>query len=306
MSQLKPCLQTEKIIPLPFTTESNAIAQEWRGDMWLLINQPGKQQTQLLNIKQDYEIKEIASLPIVASSLCSSKEHLIVTGANSDGNPLILALDANGNRVWEYIVKDIKPITWPVVAYRTELVLAWQQIPERIEMGFLNINSSKLKITSPIAVENPPARIISWKNLIWASWFEQGKIHITDLVENNKQIISCKDLNVGDYSVGQSGEGTYYGWIKGKKAYWLLPASQSPGSIILENDANGTFNLISGGEPLIWVQTSKPDIDKTLVWTSTLIIPGKDPFLVEDYVFTVAWWQQKVVLVKQSMVLLLQ
>lgn len=303
MSHTNACLHMEKVIPLPVAVESHALAQEWGGDLWLLINQPGNQQTQLLKISSSHEVEIIAALPIMAASMTSCDQQLIVTGSNAQGQSLIIGLDANGQLRWEYRFSGPQPTTWPIAACGPMPVIVWQQTPDRIETGLLDSKSGSLHRKPAIDVGTPPARMYSWKNRVWGAWAEQEGIHVVDLVEGGQRVVLTDGVYATEFSVGQSSEGAYFGWTTRNQACWLLPNTPSPNSVVIENLAGGTISLISGGMPLMWIQKSKQSIDEGLEWESTLTLADRRPHTVDGYVFTVAWWRQQVVVVNQSKVL---
>ena len=304
MPQTTSCLQLQKMIPLPVSVESHALAEEWEGELWLLINQPGNHQTQLLKITSAHAIESIAVLPIIAASMTCCDQQMIISGSNADGRPLIIGLNAAGLLLWEYVFSDISPIVWPITGCGLAPTIAWQQHPDKIELGVLDTNSATLLRKPAFNVEVPPAKIFSWKNKVWGAWADKGTLHVVDLVEDDERVIATDGFHANEFSVGQTREGVYFGWTAGNNAFWLLPESPSPGIIDIENIAGGTFCLISGGEPLGWIQKSKQGIGGELEWESTLVFADLTAHTVDGYVFTIAWWQQQVVVVSQSKILL--
>lgn len=305
MSQTTSRLQIEKMMPLPVYVGSHALAQEWRGELWLLINQPGNQKTQVLKITSSHQVESIAALPLMAASMNSCDGQLIVTGSNAKGQPLVIGLNAKGQLLWEYLLSGPEPTIWPIVACGPMPVIVWQQTPDQIERGLLDTKSATLLRKPAIAVRSPPVRIYSWKNQLWGIWVDKMGIHIIDLAETSERVVSTGGKNVNEFSVGQSRDGAYFGWTSGNQTFWLLPETLSSILVDYVNTTGGTFNLISGGAPLMWIQKSKQNIDGDLEWESTLLMPSSIPIFLDGYVFAVAWWQQQVVVVNQSMVLLL-
>ena len=306
MSQTTPCLQLEKMILLPVSVESHALAQKWQEDLWLLINQPGDRETQLLKITSSHRVEIIAALPILAASMTNCNQQMIVTGSNAEGRPLVIGLDAQGRLLWEYLFSGPEPTTWPVAACGPMPTIAWQQTPDKIEVGMLDMKSATLFRKPAITVGAPPAKIFSWKNKIWGVWAEKNGLHIVDLAEAIERVVLTDGIYANEFSIGQSSEGTYFGWTAGNQAYWLLPETSLPTSVVLENAAGGTFSLISGEAPLIWIQKSKEGLDGNLEWESTLVLQDTKPHILDGFVFIVSWWQQRVVVVNQSRILLLK
>lgn len=306
MTPKASCLQTEKIIPLPVTVESNAIALEWKEDLWILVNQPGLKNTRLLKINSSYETEIVSTLPILASSTACCEQQMIVTGSDSNGKPLALGLDSGGKPLWEFHFPDVAPVNWPVASCGDKPFLAWQGTHEKVEVGLLDIESKILLRRPVLSVPNPPVRFFAWKGNCRAGWTEKGRIIINDLMDGNKTEIGTNNIRTREYAVGQTSEGKYYGWIIGNQVFWLLPEKPLSGSVNIANASMGTLKLISGGIPLMWIQRLLQDDDKNPEWESILVIPDKKPYILNGFVFSVAWWQNKVVIVNHSKVLLLK
>lgn len=306
MSQTTTYLQTKKIIPLPVAVESHALAQEWGRDLWLLINQPSKQKTQLLKITSAQEVEIMAALPMMAASMTICDQQLIATGSNAAGQPLVVGLDATSQVLWEYLFTDLQPITWPVAACGSRPRIAWQQTPEKIEVALLDTTANSLLSKPTIRIQSPPVRIVSWKEKLWGVWTDKDGHHVVDLISAKDRVVSGDGVHHAEFSMGYAKGGVYFGWVTGENANLLLPKTSSLTQMNLSNASGGAFQLISGGAPLIWIQKSEQSIDEITEWKSTLIVPGAAPYSVDGYVFCVAWWRRQVAAVNQSKVILLE
>lgn len=306
MSKTASYLQLEKIIPLPIHAESNALAQEWNKELWIWINQPQRKSSLLLKAKEPGQINVVAELPIMANAMNCHEQQMIVTGSKNKGQPYICGLDSNGQVLWDFLFSNIKPITWPVAACSSPPVIAWQETTGKIEVGLMDVQSRSILRKPTFTVDNPPARLFSWKNQIWGLWREKGKIHVIDFVKGNRQEVLTDNIYASEFSLGHSNEGNYFGWNNGNQPVWLLPKKSSATSVGLEGDSLGTIRLISGNIPLMWVQKSNVGINGNMEWESTFVLPGEKYYTVDGFVFAVAWWQQRIALVKNSAVFLLK
>ncbi len=297
-------LHQEKVIALPIAVETHALATEWNDDLWVLINQPGEHQTALLKVTPDYTVTLVGKVPTLASSSALCGEELIISGSDSVGNVVILAINSSGSILWQHSPDINKPTTWPEVTCDTHPLIAWQDKPASVQWGVLNPANGSLERWPENKVGQPPAKLYAWRETLLAAWAEMGELHILDLRKGSEQVVPVDEGRVADFSVARSKNGIYYGWTAAGKAYWMLPPSTT--FYPLPHDSHGTFNLISGGPPLVWVQESEDDIDENLNWKSTLIPADSHPHSVSGYVFAVTWWQQKVALVQQSNIILLK
>lgn len=305
MSKTFGSLMIKKAIALPLAVESHAIAQEWNEELWLLINQPGRKKSQVLKVTSSHELQVISSLPIIAASVIECDQQMIITGANPNGQPIVFGINSEGEIIWKYSFSGVVPITWPLAACGDRVMLAWQQTPDKIETGLLDPKSSKLLLRDPVIVQSQPAKIFAFKDKLLVGWSEKTGIHIIKLLAEQEQVLLSNEVQADAFSVGECKEGIYFGWRIGNHAYWLLPFTKLPSRIDLGNINGGTFNLVKGGDPLIWVQKSVYGIDGDLQWTSNLISQKRNSYTVEGYVYAVLWWNQMLVIVNQSKLLFL-
>lgn len=304
MSTTANRLPLQKVLSIPETVDSHAIAQQWGDELWLLINKPGTQKTQLYKINTALKVNFIAVLPILSSTLSCCSEQMLVTGSNKQGQAVVIGVDALGQVKWQYVFSGSPPIIWPVAACGEKPMVAWQTTANEINWGLLDTESSTMDEQKVISIESSPVKLFSWKDRLWVIWMENSSLKILDLYNAAEKAFPGTNT-INEFSMGVCTQGVYFGCISGDNITLHLPANLASSPVYIDSDPNGTFDLISGDMPLIWSQQSRHDIDGNRQWKSTLTQPDSMPFYIDDFVFTVAFWEQQIVVVQRSSMLII-
>lgn len=305
MSQMTSCFHFEKSIPLPVEIDSHAIVYEWNDTLWLFINRFSEQKTRVYNINTTYEIALLTELSMMSSTVVSCKNELVVTGSNSEGKPMTVGIDSDGNQIWSHAFPEINPITWPVISCENELVIAWQESIETLEVGSFNKKSDTIFRQSKIEIGAPPVSLYSWKNHLHGIWLEHDKIRHIDLLKNQETSVELHGERPNAISFGIANELSYFGWTTKDSVHFKSGEGSEIPSVKLDQTASGEMTAISGTAPLIWIQAQSLDIDENRNWRSVLVVPGMDVYNVKGYVYAVSWWKNKIVVVHPKQLLIL-
>ena len=306
MSQMTSCLDSEKTIPLPVVIDSHAIAYEWNDALWLLINRFSEQKTHVYKITQDHKIVLVSKLSMMSSTASSCDDQLIITGSNSVGKPIIIAINAEGEQIWNHVLSEMNPITWPVTSCGDELLLTWQESIDTLEVGSLNTKTNVFQRQSQILVETPPLTLYAWKNHMHSIWLDNKQIHDMDVSKNEKSLIERNGDYADNFTMGIADDNLYYAWATKDQVSLKFSEEKKVQSVKVENASGGDIIAVSGKEPLIWIQRADMDIDENIIWKSALVIPGKEIYKINEYVYAVSWWQDKIVVVHPNRLLILQ
>ena len=300
------CLNSEKTIPLPVAIDSHAIAYEWNDALWLLINRFSEQKTHVYKVTQDYEIALVSKLSMMSSTASSCDDQFIITGSNSVGKPIIIAINAEGKEIWNHVLSEITPITWPITACGGELLLSWQESTDTLEVGSLNTKTNEFKRNSQIKVETPPLTLFAWKNYMHSIWLDNKQIHLTDVSKNEKSLIERNGDYADNFTVGIADDHLYYAWATKDHVSLKFSEEKKTQSVPVENASGGDIIAVSGKEPLIWSQRADMDMDENIIWKSVLVIPEKEIYNINEYVYAVSWWHDKIVVVHPNRLSILQ
>lgn len=300
------CLDSEKTIPLPVVIDSHAIAYEWNETLWLLVNRFSEQKTNVYNINLDDEITLVTELPMMSSTVVSCKNELVITGSNSIGKPLIIAINSEGGQIWSHVLSEIDPITWPVTSCGKELLLAWQESIDTLELGNLNTKTNAFIRQSKVKIKTPPVTLYSWKNHIHGVWLDNKQIHDIDLSKKQETIIDRNGEYADNFVLGIANDSVYYAWATPDLVKFKFSEGGKIQSVKVKNASDGEITSVSGEVPLIWIQHQNPSIDDDINWESDLVIPGTEIYNIKEYVYAVSWWQGKIVIVLPSRLVILQ
>ena len=305
MSQMTSCLDSEKSIPLPVEIDSHAIVYEWNDTLWLFINRFSEQKTHVYNMNKAYELALLTELSMMSSTVVSCKNELVVTGSNSEGKPVIIGINSEGDQIWSHFFSEINPITWPVTSCGNEMVIAWQESINTLEVGILNTKNNSLQSQTKVNIETPPVTLYSWKNHMHGIWLDRNQIHDIDLLKNQETIIDLDGVYSNNISFGITNDLPYLGWTTKDWVYFKYLEGGTIESVKVENLTTGEMSVISGTAPLLWIQSQSLDLDESRNWKSVLVVPGMDVYNVNGYVYAVGWWQNKIVVAHSSKLVIL-
>ncbi len=306
MTSLTACWQVKQSIPLPYRIETTAIVQQWQDDLWLLINQAGPKQTKVLKINTNGTVEEVASLPLLASSIAICGTNLLVVGANADGQPTLLSLTPTGTIAWTYIFPEAKYLQWPVAACAPAPIVAWQQQAGQIEVGQYDLAQQSMISLPPLALANDQVQLRAEAAHLWVTQPTDAGTEIIDLATPNRDRISILGKEKSSLRIGDTPAGIYFSWVAGREVYFQGPGTAEPTVIAdFANKTNGLLQVRSGGAPLLWLQNQTTSIDGETGWQSIIKTPTATKYQVDDFLFDVTWWNQNIAIVKATGVFLL-
>lgn len=299
MKKNSSSFKIEKIIGLPIFVETHAILMDWNGELWIFINAAENKETFAFKLNASFAFEKITTLPLLSTSAIVCEKMIIISGANADGNPMVVAIDNSGKIQYKNLL-NITPIIWPVLSFNKEVFIAWQENQNEIERGILNLKTNKIEKFPAILVEKPPVILFPLKETLLATITKNNKINIVDL-HNGKTV--AEDI-LQQVSIGKAQEGVFYGWLEGNKICIKQHINDESDCIPLKNASLGNLKAISGNEVTLWIQNRELTIDGNYQWKSTIIQENTDLFEIEGFVYSVISLEKRFVAIQNSKLIL--
>jgi hypothetical protein len=294
-------LKIEKTISLPIAVETQAIVITWNEELYILINSAANKETFVFKLNTSLSFEKIARLPLLSTSATICKHQLIVIGANSEGKPLVIAINNSGEIQKENIL-EITPTIWPVMACSNETIIAWQENATEIERGYFNVETNKIEKLPSISVSNPPAIIFPLKEEIVATLSEKNKTHLINLTSGE---ITNLDISQ-PMAIGKTINSIFYGWLEKDTVSLKFLKNSKEVNFHLKNASLGKLNAISGKEATLWIQKQETEIDNDYQWNSAIIQENTAIFEIEGFIYAVGSWNDKIILIQSSRLILLK
>jgi hypothetical protein len=295
-----PSLQPAGALALPVKVETAAWAVSIAGELRVLINHPGVTATTQLRVLPTHGLEPLPSLPIVVAGAADCGQDLLVTGADADGHPLALGVEASGKVAWQSLINGPTPTRWPVPGCVPHPVVVWQTAQDKLEVA--RCGPGGITHQRSISIGGPPLDVAIGGHSIWSSWPTSSEIQCAEIGEHDVRTVSIAATSPSSIAIGASPKGACIAWTQGSSSFFARIVSEAkpsepPLALDLVNAVNGTLSIVSGPEPLIWAQRGQLIEGEAPRWISALVLPGDSPLLVEGLVHAVAWWGDGVAVV---------
>ena len=300
MKEIKAILKISKTISLPIAIETHAVLVNWDETLFILINVLAIKETVLFKLNSLSEFEKMAQLPLLSTSAIVCKKQLIVTGANFDGKPIIIAIKNSGEIKWQNTL-EFNPTIWPITACSNKLFIAWQENINQIERGHLNLSTHKIERLSPILVISPPALLFPLKETIFAAISEKNKTHLINLISNE---ITNLDISK-QITIGETNDTIFYGWLEPNTVFLKFLKNDKLVDFTINKASLGKLKAISGKEATFWLQKQESTIDEDNKWQSVVIQENTDVFKIDGFVFSIIACKDSFVVIQNSKLILL-
>lgn len=294
-------LKIEKTISLPIAVETHAVLIDWNDELWIFINSVERKEASVFKLDSSFFLKEYTSLPLLITSATLCKKEIVLSGANIEGKPLIIAIN-NSAEIQSLNTLEIIPIIWPVTACSNKTFIAWQENTNEIERGNLNMETSKMEKLPAISVSNPPAMLFPLKETIFAVISEKNKTLLFNLINNE---ISNLDISQ-PITVGETIDTIFYGWMETHAVCLKFLKNGKQVNFPINKASIGNLKAISGNVVTLWIQKRELQMDDSYQWKSTIIQENTEMFEIDGFIYAVKSWNDRLVLIQNSRIILLK
>lgn len=298
-----PSLQHKKTLPLPLVADTHAFICAGENKLWLFINQYGLNRTAVFYLTGNYGLEPAGSLPLVASSATAMNNGIMVSGADAHGKPVVIAVNNEGQPVWQKQLNILAPVIWPLVTGETPFFVAWQEEAGKISTGYIPDPEKEMEPGKIFNTGNTAVQVFAGKNKIWAAWKTTGNIMVTELLSGEKEQIAGTEKATTEMVMAPCNKGLVTAWLGRENIYCLLPGSKEPLVIPFNNALGGALSASCNETPLFMVKQMIGE--DTISWKVTVITPGNEHFITDQFVYDAQWWQQQVVLLCRDRVIFL-
>lgn len=294
-------LKIEKIISLPITIETHAVSINWNEDLWVLINLTATKETFIYRLNASLNFEKIVSLPFLSTSATICKNKLFIIGADFKGKPVLISINKFGKILTNHTL-EFTPTIWPVIAYSNKLFIAWQENETEIERGNFNMETNKIEKLKPISISNPPAIFCALKETVFATISEKTETRLINLISD--EIIKL-DISQ-QITIGKTIETIFYGWMENNTVCLKFLKKNKQINFPIKNASLGKLKAISGNLATFWLQNRQMQMSDEYQWKSIIIQEKTSVFEIEGFIFTVGSWNNRIVLVQNSRIILLK
>ncbi|MBK5212346.1 MAG: hypothetical protein JJE55_01645 [Flavobacteriaceae bacterium] len=301
MKENKAILKIAKTISLPIVIETHAVLVCWDEVVYILINVLANKETILFKLNASLDFEKMAQLPLLSTSATICKKQLIVTGADFEGKPMIIAINNSGEIQWQNTL-EFTPTIWPLTTCSNKLFIAWQENTNQIERGNLNLVAHKIERLSPISVSSPPAILFPLKETIFAAISEKNKTTLINLISNK---IANLDISQ-QITIGETTDAIFYGWLEPNTVFLKFLKNDKLVDFPINKASLGKLKAISGKEATFWLQKQESTIDEDNKWQSVVIQENTDVFEIDGFVFSVIAWKDSLAVIQNSKLILLK
>ncbi|MDP2686430.1 MAG: hypothetical protein Q8O62_04355 [Aequorivita sp.] len=301
MTENNSALKIEKTISLPMTVESHTVLVDWDNELWIMINSIQNKETFIFKMNASLSFEKMVSLPLLSTSATICKNKLIITGSNFEGKPKIISLN-NLGEIQEEIILELTPTIWPVITCSNKIFFAWQEDADEIKYGSLDLEKNEIDNLPAISVNNPPAKLFPLKETIYASFSEKNKTQLVNLINNE---ISNLDISQ-PITVGETIDAIFYGWLETNSVCLKFLKKDKQINFPMKKASLGNLKAISGNEATLWIQKRELQMDDSYQWKSTIIQENTEMFEIENFIYAVKSWNDRLVLIQNSRIILLK
>lgn len=301
MTENNSALKIEKTISVSTAVETHAVLIDWNDELWIFINSVERKETSVFKLDSSFFLKEYTPLPLLITSATLCEKEIVLSGANIEGKPLIIAIN-NSGEIQSLNILEIIPTIWPVIACSNKIFIAWQENANEIDRGNLNLETSKIEKLPAISVNNPPAMLFPLKETIFAAISEKNKTQLVNLISNE---ISNLDISQ-PITVGETIDAIFYGWLETNFVCLKFLKEDKQVNFPMKKASLGNLKAISGNEATLWIQKRELQMDDTYQWKSTIIQENTEMFEIDGFIYTVKSWNDRLVLIQNSRIILLK
>ena len=292
-----PGLAPLSALGLPFSVETAAWAVVLLDELHLLINTSG--QTLHLLARGPRQIEQLSSLPLVAAGALACGREILVTGSDPLGQPLVFGVAGDGKINWQLALDGPTPVRWPLPACLSQPALVWQVSHGQLEVA--NCGKQGLTGSRSFSVGGPPLALAMGQGRIWSAWASPSGIRVTGISATHSQEQQLAHPFANNLALGTCPSGACLAWTRNgttffKRLSLQAESSEAPTAMELEGASNGVLSLVSGAEPLLWLQNGSSVEDGTRSWVSSFVFPGGEPLQVDGLIHAVTWWNDTLVL----------
>ncbi len=281
--------------------ETHAVLIDWNNELWIFINSVERKETSVFKLDSSFFLKEYTSLPLLTTSATLCKKKIVLSGANSNGKPLIIAIN-NSGEIQSLNILEIVPTIWPVIVFSNKPFIAWQENANEIKRGKLNLGTGKIEKLPAISINNPPALLFPLKEIIFVAISEKNKTRLINLINNE---ISNLDISQ-PITVGETIDSSFYGWLETNSVCLKFLKKDKQINFPMKKASLGNLKAISGNEATLWIQKRELQMDDTYQWKSTIIKENTEMFEIDGFIYTVKSWTDRLVLIQNSKIILLK
>lgn len=301
MTNYNSFLKVEKRISLPVLVETHAILITWNEELFVLINSVANKETLVFKLNNAFTLEKITALSILSTTAVICDNQMIVSGADSEGKPVIVAINSAGKILWKKSL-NVTPSIWPIVVCGEETYIAWQEKPDEIKLEKLNLDTKKIVHLHSITIENPPATLHPLPKTIVAVISEKNQTAVVDLITNQKSSLKIPQPLV----IGQTDKNIFFGYLEKNTICLKYQNEEKPHYVSVKNALSGKLKAISGSEAALWILKQEMTIDGDYQWKSSIIQENTEVFDMEGLVYAVATWNKVLAIIQDSKIVILK
>jgi len=300
-------LAMEYALALPVRVVSAAWAVPVEDRLMVLVNRPGASMTDLFRIaRRDvdgltrYDIEPLQPLSFVAAGADARGEQLLVSGADGSGHPVVASVTSRGQPVAQWAIPGATPTHWPIPGWAWRPVVVWQTDHRALEVAELCPGAVAQHRSIPVG--GPPLSLVVAASAVWAAWCSPDGIEVVHIQEQETRSLRVPVAGAADMALGLWGDQVCLAWTRASTvsiaridaAEWVAPR---PVSFHLADAHRGRLAVVSGTDPLVWVQHSALEDGEIPSWRSSLLVPGRSSLTIDGLVHAIACCGDRVAVV---------
>jgi hypothetical protein len=275
---------------LPALVETAGWVVPFDDEFRVWVNRPGEGITLQLRVSASHEIHELPPLPIVAAGAVRCEQEFVVTGADSNGRPIVLGSGVDGSVLWQHELDAPHVARWPVPGCVPQPVIIWQTDDGQVEVA--DVRPSGVVRRTPFAAGGPPIDLAAAGNSVWALWSDELGVWAIEAGAAGSRKSQVAPGYASQLSVGSCNNGICIAW--GREQSFLTRRASGDADFdapVRLGDAGisgGMLEVIPGGDPLVHVRGTQIGEDDIPQPKSVLTGPGLMPLVIEGLVHSIA------------------
>jgi hypothetical protein len=286
-----------KRIELPIAVQFAAWLVPTADDLYIWINAGGSETNQL-RLNETRELEMLPKLNIVGGGVAACRREFILTGTDLYGKPVVLGVNGDGTEQWRTTVTGAKPTAFPVPYCIGQPLIVWQTEP--LKMHIAQMQSGALEHLHTVDIGMPPVRTTALDNTLYVVWANKGGIDGLAIDTGSIKPFHTTMPYPATLAIGTAHENLYVAW-KQRDANFIAALTDDrtgihePIEIDMKKSRGGKFHLVSGQQPLIWIQHLDNENAADGRWSSALAIPQHPPLYIDGQIYRIAWWNDLLV-----------